>query len=695
MDETPPTHPLYRPAPDSRVADGSLLEPAAGGGQIGDAAGPVSTPSLSYEPYYGLLGKPFSLSADPRFFYKSPSHARAFDELDAAIRRREGLIVLTGDIGAGKTTLCRAVLDQLDRQTFSTFVPDPFLSRDDLLKVMLIDFGVMSIDDLKSGRLRGASRADLSYPLYEFLDSLVPLQAFAVLVIDEAQNLPLPLLEEIRILSDLERRQKLLQVVLVGQPELRSHLRLPQMRQLGQRVSTRCELGRLDHDGVEAYVAHRLAVVGGSRDRIAFTQEALDRVWEASNGVPRVINLVCDRAMHHGWRQSQARIDLPLVERAVSDLDIARPPATSRGPSRSATVGASLPSSPVEAGPPRHAPPPLALAPVEIVNSKPAIDPAGSEPHVESQPAWNEEWTSLEELVLSEEALKDEARPEEEPRHSNQPQGLAAVEETLSEAALAALDDSTTVAERASSDERIPLETPAATGPAAPLEAPVSLEGDADRPVEKGPALPRRATSSRTGSRRTARVGLLESAAVYTPVEDQTSGGRADDRRAWTRLPLKRRLGQAVLVAGTLVVVGSVVVARVRYGLSFESLEWPDVWPRARTELVTPAPTPPVREPSVAAAAPANGPASLVIRTAMFSDRDAATRLVRELVEAGYPAYTSDQDMGSLGRFVQVLVGPYDAQRTAESDLARIRLIPGYGSAELTSEDAASPVPER
>jgi hypothetical protein len=550
---------------------------------------------------------------------------------------------------------------------------------------------------LKSGRLRGASRADLSYPLYEFLDSLVPLQAFAVLVIDEAQNLPLPLLEEIRILSDLERRQKLLQVVLVGQPELRSHLKLPQMRQLAQRVSTRCELGRLDRDGVEAYVAHRLAVVGGSRDRIGFTQEALDLVWEASNGLPRPINLVCDRAMHHGWRRGQTRIDVPLVERALNDLDVARPPATTRGPSRSVTAGASLPSSPVEAGPPRHEPPPLAPAPVAVVNSRAAIDPTdktASAPHVESPPAWNEEWTSLEQLVLTEEALEDEARPGEVPRQSNQPLGRAAVGETVPDAALAALDDSATAAERPPSDERIPTEAPAAPGPMAPPEAPVSLAGDADRPAEKEPAPPRLATTSRPGSRRTARVGLLESAAAYTPADDHAYGGRAGDGRARTRFPWKRRLGQAALAAGTLAVVGSVVVARVRYGLSFESLEWPDVWPRARTELVTPAATPPVRAPSVEAAAPANGPASFVIRTALFSDRDAATRLVRELIEAGYPAYTSDRDMGSLGRFVQVLVGPYDSQRTAESDLARIRLIPGYGSAGLTSEDAAPPGPE-
>ena len=164
--------------------------------------------SLTYEPYYGLKEKAFSLSADPRFLFRSPEHAPAFEELLNGIRRREGLITLTGEIGTGKTTLIRSVLQQLDRRTFSAFLPDPFVSREDLLKMLLVDFGVVSVADLKRGTLNGASRPDLSYPLYEFLDSLVGLQAFAVLIIDEAQNLPLSLLEEVRILSDLEGRER-------------------------------------------------------------------------------------------------------------------------------------------------------------------------------------------------------------------------------------------------------------------------------------------------------------------------------------------------------------------------------------------------------------------------------------------------------------------------------------------------------
>src|SRR5439155_24537837 len=135
--------------------------------------------------------------------------------------RREPVAVLNGDIGMGKTTLCRTVLQHLDRQTLSAFVTDPFASREDLLKVILADFGVVSAEDLAAGRLRGASRTELNYLLYEFLDTLAPLHAFAVIFIDEAQNLSVPLLEEIRILSESDGRSKPLQVVLVGQLELR------------------------------------------------------------------------------------------------------------------------------------------------------------------------------------------------------------------------------------------------------------------------------------------------------------------------------------------------------------------------------------------------------------------------------------------------------------------------------------------
>ena len=282
-------------------------------------ASPQDPGSLTYERFFGLREKPFSLSSDPRFFFSNSAHGAAFDRLAAGIRRREGILVLTGEVGTGKTTLCRAVFQSLDQKTFAAFVPDPFLSREDLLKTLLVDFGVVSADEIRNGRLRGVSRTDLSYPLYDFLASLQALKAFAVVMIDEAQNLPTELLEEIRILSDLENRQKLLQVLLVGQPELQSRLATSAMRQLSQRVSTRCELIPLAREDVNPYVSHRLTIAG-SDGRVQFTDAAIDLVGTASNATPRVINLVCDRALFRAAHSRTLRVDAEHVAWAVDDL---------------------------------------------------------------------------------------------------------------------------------------------------------------------------------------------------------------------------------------------------------------------------------------------------------------------------------------------------------------------------------------
>src|SRR5467141_2961420 len=207
-----------------------------------------------YESYYGFAEKPFSLTPDPKYLYRSQSHADAFELLQYAVRRREGFVVVTGDIGTGKTTLCRALLEQIDRRTFTALVLNPFLSEEDLLKRILQDFGVISREELKAGRLASVTKQELIDTIYDFLLSLIPLKASAVLIIDEAQNLPLPVLEQIRILSNLETdKEKLLQIVLVGQLNLHPLLKAPQMRQLDQRISIRYELKPLTRDEVAAY----------------------------------------------------------------------------------------------------------------------------------------------------------------------------------------------------------------------------------------------------------------------------------------------------------------------------------------------------------------------------------------------------------------------------------------------------------
>ena len=276
------------------------------------------TGSLTYEPYFGLREKAFSLSPDPRFFLRQSSHATAFDALVAGIRRREGILALIGEVGTGKTTLCRSVLKSLDRKTFAAFVPDPILSREDLLKTLLVDFGVVSVDDIKTGRLRGATRTDLSYTLYEFLASLQPLKAFAVLMIDEAQNLPAALLEEVRILSDMEQGEKLLQLVLIGQPELQARLGEPGMRQLRQRLSVRCKLDPLAAADVKPYITHRLRIAGNGE--IVFEEDAIRRISEATGGIPRVINLLCDRALFRAASAGKTYVTVADVIGAAEDL---------------------------------------------------------------------------------------------------------------------------------------------------------------------------------------------------------------------------------------------------------------------------------------------------------------------------------------------------------------------------------------
>ncbi|HYT74987.1 MAG TPA: AAA family ATPase [Vicinamibacterales bacterium] len=283
-----------------------------------------------YEDYYGFTEKPFSLTPDPKYLFKSASHASAFELLHYAVRRREGFVVITGDIGTGKTTLCRAILEQLDRKTFTALVLNPFLSEEDLLRLILQDFGVVSREEIKRGCLVGVSKQELIETLNEFLLSLQTLRAQALLIIDEAQNLPLQVLEQIRILSNLEtEKEKLLQIVLVGQSNLKDLLRRPELRQLDQRVSIRFDLKPLSPDETSAYVQHRLSVAGGGA-AVSFVPKALAHVHRFTAGIPRLINLLCDRALLSGFSAHTNRIVPSYVKTAATLLEIDRPQRTIR-----------------------------------------------------------------------------------------------------------------------------------------------------------------------------------------------------------------------------------------------------------------------------------------------------------------------------------------------------------------------------
>jgi general secretion pathway protein A len=285
----------------------------------------VSLPSREtpqYEDFYGFVQSPFTLAPDPRFLYLSPSHDAALQLLLQAITRKEGIVVLTGDIGTGKTTVCRSVLERLDMTCFTSLLLNPFLSVEELLREILLDFGVVSREAVRSGRVSSATKHDLVSTLLEFLGSLIPIGGSGVLIIDEAQHLSPQVLEELRVLSNLEtNHQKLLQIVLVGQLNLLDVLASPEVKQLDQRISMRATLSPLTRQDVEAYIGHRLSIAHGSSS-ITFEAGALDAVYAASRGVPRVINLLCDRALMIGASFGLRTIPADVVSEAAAALGL-------------------------------------------------------------------------------------------------------------------------------------------------------------------------------------------------------------------------------------------------------------------------------------------------------------------------------------------------------------------------------------
>ena len=294
-----------------------------------------------YEQYYGFVQPPFTLTPDPRFLYRSESHEEAITLLLQAIRRKEGFIVLTGDIGTGKTTICRALMEQLDTATFTSLILNPFLSVEELLREVLLDFGVVSRDAVRSGRIATASKHELISTLHEFLLSLMAIKGSAVLIVDEAQHLSPQVLEQIRIISNLETNEaKLLQIVLVGQLNLLGVLADAELRQLDQRISIRAALKPLTREEVEAYIAHRLWVARGST-AVAFESDALDLVHRFTAGVPRIINLLCDRALMAGAAARVNRITPGLIEEGANNLGLKLPAVVLEKPRRRMPIAAA------------------------------------------------------------------------------------------------------------------------------------------------------------------------------------------------------------------------------------------------------------------------------------------------------------------------------------------------------------------
>jgi general secretion pathway protein A len=273
-----------------------------------------------YEVFFGLREQPFALTTDPRFLYLSASHRQAFDDLLTGLRRREGLLLLTGETGTGKTTLCRAVIDALGHRTFSALILNPYMSDAEVLRVILRDFGLVSRDEIRKGAFAQADTPQLLDTLEGFLRSLVPLNSYAVVLIDEAQNLSPRVLDQIRVLGSFEQDgQRLLQIVLVGQPSLLTVLESEPMRATNDRVTRRISLTPLQPAEVDGYIRHRLAIAGG-KEGVTFQADAVQLIAELSNRLPRRVNLLCDRTLEEGRIAGSTVLKSEHVRRASKAL---------------------------------------------------------------------------------------------------------------------------------------------------------------------------------------------------------------------------------------------------------------------------------------------------------------------------------------------------------------------------------------
>jgi len=288
-----------------------------------------------YTAFYGLREKPFALSPDPRFLFLAASHREALAHVLYGIEQGEGFIAVTGEVGTGKTTLCRTLLERLGPDTEVAFVFNPTLSGEDLLRAICMEFGLLT---------EGRTRAELSDQLNQFLLEQKRDHRRVLLIVDEAQNLASETLEQIRLLSNLETAtSKLIQILLFGQPELDDKLDSTELRQLRQRISVRWSLGSLSAAETREYVRHRLRIAAES-DPDIFSSRALSEVHRRARGIPRLVNLLCDRALLAGYAAGEKRIGPDLIGVAAREILGARRRLLRRRPwvRRTYVAGAAL-----------------------------------------------------------------------------------------------------------------------------------------------------------------------------------------------------------------------------------------------------------------------------------------------------------------------------------------------------------------
>ncbi len=266
-----------------------------------------------YAKFFGLKREPFSIAPDPRFLFMSERHREALAHLLYGVGGGGGFVLLTGEIGAGKTTVCRCFLEQIPRRCNVAYIFNPKQTVTELLRSVCDEFRIPH-------RTEGATVKDYVDALNEFLLQTHAVGQTNVLIIDEAQNLSADVLEQLRLLTNLETNErKLLQIILIGQPELRTMLARPELEQLAQRVIARFHLEALSLKETVQYIRHRLAVAGLSRP-LPFEREALKRVHQLSRGVPRRINLLCDRALLGAYAGNKPQVDVEIVEKAAREV---------------------------------------------------------------------------------------------------------------------------------------------------------------------------------------------------------------------------------------------------------------------------------------------------------------------------------------------------------------------------------------
>ncbi len=263
--------------------------------------------------FYGLKERPFNVTSDPAFFFLSNKHKEALSHLLYGVSQRKGIIVLTGEIGTGKTTLCRFFLNQLSKDVKTAILLNPHFSETQLLEAIVKDFGL---------KPKNNSRLSLIWELNKFLLRESEAGYNIVLIVDEAQNLKPALLEQIRLLSNLEtEKDKLLQVILVGQPELNDKLNLYDLRQLRQRIMVRYHIAPLEFDEIKTYINHRLNVAGAVDNKIQFKDDSIELISKFSSGTPRLINMLCDRALLAGFVAETNIIDSPIIKKCIDEFD--------------------------------------------------------------------------------------------------------------------------------------------------------------------------------------------------------------------------------------------------------------------------------------------------------------------------------------------------------------------------------------